>query len=388
MQNIKNKKIIVYVHHGGIISGGYDDKMFSFILSGNPKEAINIKFPFGHDSVGSIRTIIFKEGEKSYFESQIKFHRPEMISYLKDFFYGLFYGMKYGKGADLFVAMDSLLVLVGLLLRKLGYVKKVAYSMIDYTPQRYENIILDKLYYFIDKIACYHSDVVWPLHKRMIEGRAEDGKINKGKINFLEVPTGNESDQYADEDYANFNRKKVVYFGGVLKSKGADLFIPIVKSLIDKGLSDVIFECIGGGDIDYLKEQARQYGVEKNCIIHGRVNDPKEVDQMLLRCGVAIAPFYPEDKNNFSYYADPGKVKIYVGCGLPVIITDVPPVAKDLEACHAGLIAKYDADDFADKILEVISDEKRYRNFRNNALQFGRQFAWPKVFEKALNNIL
>lgn len=386
-ERIKNKKIAIYAHNGGGSSGGWDDGLLGYLLELNVKEIIRVDFPFGRFSVSSsVRVNIYKKGCKCYSsQSFIKFHKPEPISYLKDFLYGIFYGFKFAKETDLFVGMDNLLALVGIILKKMGLIKKVAYCIIDYTPRRFKNPALNKLYYFIDKVACYNSDIVWPLNEVMIKGRAKDGKLDINRVKREVVPFGNNSDKYKDEDYNRYDKSKIVYFGGIMKSKGAELFVSIIQSLINRGMSNFVFECVGGGDLDYLKNEIKKNKLEKYFKIYGRVKEHKKVENILFRCGIAVAPYCPGDKNTFSYYADPGKVKVYLGCGLPIVITNVPPIAKEISVQNAGLIARYEGDDFADKILNI---NGKYSFYRDNSKKFGKEFAWSKIFNKALNSIL
>ncbi len=153
-------------------------------------------------------------------------------------------------------------------------------------------------------------------------------------------------------------------------------------------IKDFTFVCVGGGDVDYLKQEVKKSGLEKYFEIIGRMQDMEKVEKILLSCGVAVAPYYPEDKNNFSYYADPGKVKIYLGCGLPVVITDVPPVARSVVRHKAGLLAEYNAKDVAMQIQCIISSEQTYRKFQKNALRFGKECEWRVIYKKAIENIL
>ena len=50
----------------------------------------------------------------------------------------------------------------------------------------------------------------------------------------------------------------------------------------------------------------------------------------LPTCGVALAPYVNEEKGTFKY-AEPLKVKDYLGCGLPIIITRVPDIANEID---------------------------------------------------------
>lgn len=382
-----NKKIVILSHScEGTV--GIDDELFQWLQDEGYREAVLVKFPFVHSTTGAIRTDVFRGGKIYRYRSLIKFYKPEVLSFAKDFFYAFYYCLRFGRGADLVIGSNNLLSAAAILARKLGAVKKVAYNIIDYTPRRYSNGLINSIYYWLDRRACYNSDVVMPLDPAMTRGRSDDGQLNMNWVKQLVIaPFGNNSHRYSEKDYAGADAKKIVYMGGVLKNKGADLFVPIAKSLIKAGLKDWHFEVIGGGDLEFLREAVAKAKLDDYFTIYGRVQDQAEMERMLMSCGVAIAPYFPEDKNNFSYYADAAKVKVYSGCGLPVVVTAVPPVAKAVEAAKAGLIADYDADDFAAKIMAICGDQKVYAKYRQAALKFGRDFAWPTIFSKMMTEI-
>jgi hypothetical protein len=97
---------------------------------------------------------------------------------------------------------------------------------------------------------------------------------------------------------------------------------------------------------------------------------------------VAIAPYDPADANSFTFYSDPGKVKVYLGCGLPVVLTDVPPIARVLAREGAGRIARYDATDLAETVASVMRSAE-YLAVRARAAAMGCEYEWTRVFENA-----
>lgn len=376
--NLKEQKIILFAHNSGG-EGNYDDELFSYFLDNKVSKIIKIDFPFGEKSLKTIRFKQYKsQKEHTKFESKIKFSTPTLLSYLKDVIMGFYYGFKFGKNTDLFIGMDNLLVLVGLILKKFRIVKQVYYVVIDYTPIRYSNNLLNKIYYKLDKIALYNSDIVLGLNNIMIDQRIKDHNLNRDKINYKVAPFGNYSSKRQEGDYQN-DKNNLVYFGGIMKSKGCELFVPIMQSLKEKGFENLKLHIIGGGDIEWLEEQVKQSKLEDNIKIYGRIEKTEDIDKILLSSGIAIAPYYPEDKNNFSYFADPGKVKVYLGCGLPIVITDVPPIAKDIQSQKAGLIAEYKADSFADAIIKIYN---KYEKYNKNAIIMGKEFDWNFIFNK------
>jgi len=221
----------------------------------------------------------------------------------------------------------------------------------------------------------------------MIKARFEAERVSREKVRYHVISSGNKSDNYSAEWFQKNQVNRIAYLGGVIKSKGAELFIPIIRNLINRGFNDVIFECVGGGDIDYLREEARKQGVEDSVKIYGLVEDFSKVEAIMQKCSVAIAPYCPHDKNSFTFFSDPQKIKDYLGWGLPVVLTDVPPNAKDIVTAGAGLLAEYDANDIAAKIQKIIEDKEVYQRFRQSAIEMGKKYSWTNVLTKAVSGL-
>lgn len=101
---------------------------------------------------------------------------------------------------------------------------------------------------------------------------------------------------------------------------------------------------------------------------------------------LAIA-MYDKKKDTFTYYADPTKLKDYLSAGLPILLTDIPHNALEIEKNKCGLIIKYDKVSISRAVVSLMKDEDKLKEFRLNALKYIRQFEWVKVFEKALSTI-
>jgi glycosyltransferase involved in cell wall biosynthesis len=383
MIDLKDKKIAIFSHDQEGTTGT-DDEIVKYALEKGCADLVNIKFPFIYSSDGAIRLKFIKNKKERQEKSWIKFYKPQSLAYLKDAILGFFYGLRYLRGCDLFFGMNNLLVFVGILLKKIGIVGKVIYYVIDYTPVRYGNRFLNGLYYKLDEIALYGSDYVVSLNEAMLFGRVRDKGLDMKKINYAIAPFGNNS-LSLEKKQRRHDKNSIVYFGRINKNKGSELFVPIAKSLINRGFGNFIFEIIGGGDVEYLRTEIKNNSLERYFNLAGRIDRQEDVDKLLLECGVALASYYPEDKNNFSYYSDPGKVKVYLGCGLPIVITNVPPIAKDVEKTGSGLIAEYNPDDFADKILKILEN---YEFYENNATKFGKEFDWNNIFDGLFNKIM
>lgn len=344
------------------------------------------QFPFQYSVDGSIKIRRYKQGKlvKEH-RSLIKFYKPEYFSYVKDIILGVIYGLKFCRASDLFIGTPNILVLVGLILKKIGVVKKVVYYQIDYTPIRYKNRFLNDLYFFVDRYVCYRCDEVWSLTQEMINKKTEDKSWDINRIRYRIVPIGNDSDRLKTVDEDKYHHNRIVYFGGIYKNKGVELFVPIAKSLVKRNFSDFVIECIGGGEVDDLKNEIKKNRLEKHFIVHGQIENKEDAENIMQKGAIALAPYYPEDKNNFSYYSDPGKIKDYLACGLPVVITAVPPIAKLLEAKGVGLISAYDPNAFAGSIISLLSNKRTLVDAKRKARILGLTYSWNNIFKSVFN---
>jgi glycosyltransferase involved in cell wall biosynthesis len=373
---LKNKKIVIFSHYA---TTGACEELRNWLVEERVREVVYVAFPFGPNPDRFIRVERFVGGEpqpvrRSWFRVRL----PEPVAYAKDFVCALGYAVRFGRSADVLVAGDCLLAAAGVLVRWLARVRRVVYYMIDYTPVRYGNRWLNACYCGLDRFAAMRADAVWPLTPQIIQRRFDAGRLDKRRVRWYTVPYGSHP-----VPPGPYDRLHVVYMGDVVRNKGAELFVPMAQEL-KKRVPGFRFTVIGGGrDVQALRGAVRMAGLEDCIEVCGFVRDIGEVVKRLSGAGVAVAPYYPFDANSFTFYADPGKIKVYLGCGLPVVLTDVPPIAKTLEQAGAGRTARYDAFSFAHAVAVLLNDPA-YPLIRENARKLGEKNAWPGVLTEAL----
>ncbi len=379
---LADKKIVVFSHYA---TTGACEELRDWLVASRVREVVYVAFPFGSDLRRPIRVERYRYGERiSEHRSLFRLKLPEPVAYLKDFLYAICYAVRFGRKADVLVAGDNLLAAAAILARWLSGARRIVYYMIDYTPVRYANRLLNACYYALDRFAATRSDAVWPLTPQIIQGRFEAGRLDERQVRWYTVPYGSHPQKAIP--VAACDRKRVVYMGDVLRNKGVELFVPMARELKHL-VPDFRFTIIGGGkDLSALREEVQMAGLDNHFDICGFVEKFDDVVGHLVEAGVAVAPYYPFDANNFTFFSDPGKIKVYLGCGLPIVLTDVPPIAKDIEERGAGKIARYDAAEFANSVSAILMD-KDYPQIRENARRLGEQYAWPKVFAEAFERL-
>jgi len=113
------------------------------------------------------------------------------------------------------------------------------------------------------------------------------------------------------------------------------------------------------------------------------------VERVLIRCAVGIAPYEDreESKVNMKKYTDPTKPKVYMACGLPVVITAVPPIAKEIERNQAGIVIPYSKESLINAISLMFTDDKFWKSARRNASSLAARYNWDSVYNKAFGDL-
>lgn len=325
--------------------------------------------------------------ENGKFESKHEafFYRlPESMRHIKDVFYTIYWVLRKKERIDLFIGSDNFMSFIGILLKWIGKVDRVILYTIDYVPARFGNQLLNFLYRFFDRISLKYCASVWNVSENIATARKRYGNLGKEKyVDQITVPLGIWYDRIPKISLDKKDRYTLIFLGHLLSKQGLDIVIKAVKRIKNK-FPLVKLVVIGKGpDRKRLENLAKRIGVIESVSFLGFVEDHRKVEQILAKCTIAVATYKPEP-GSFTYFADPGKIKSYLGAGLPIILTDVPKIAPELEKRKCAVICKYDESDVATKITDLLSNETTLGTYSANALRIAKDYDWNKVFSKAM----
>lgn len=295
---------------------------------------------------------------------------PGPLTWGKDFVVSLSVPFWAHGKADTFVGIDSLNAAGGLVLRALGQVGHVTFWTIDYAPARFGSRLLNRVYFALDRLCVTRCDETWNLSPRMVQGRAERGVHGPQRV----VPMG----ASPRRPVAAVHPHRIVHMGSLLAKQGVQVGVEALP-LIRAAAPDAHLLVVGDGPFRReLEELAARAGVAEAVQFTGYVEDHEEVEQLIAESAVALATYDP-GQVDFTYYADPGKIKTYLAAGVPVVATDVPWSAQWLAERGAGVIVEYRPEDVARGVLELFADP----GARAAAVTLGRSCDWERIFDDA-----
>lgn len=309
---------------------------------------------------------------------------PALLLWAKDFAYALRRGWTASRSGPipLWIGIDCLNAFAGLLLKALGRVDSVIYYVIDYTPQRFANPLLNGAYHWVERRAARGADLIWNLSEAMQAVHAGLGVEPRRNI---VVPVGVELDKVRLAPRAKVKRKRLVYMGALQQSKGVQLLIQALPA-IRRRVPGAELHIIGYGDYEAaLQAQAAASPAAQAIRFHGAW-DHDRLFRELSSYGVAFAT-YLDDKDNYTRWADPTKPKEYLACGLPLVITKVPWTWKAVADPRKpmGLAIDYSLKPLVQAASKLLGDPQFYWRCRANALAFASGLSWPSIYRDAFD---
>jgi glycosyltransferase involved in cell wall biosynthesis len=276
---------------------------------------------------------------------------------------------------DVWFGFNPLACARGLAARQTGRAGRVVLWSVDFVPDRFgHRTIATRVYDRLDRSSCARADARVELSQAARDARNRRHRLTGDAARALVVPMGAWMERVPTTSRASFRKGRVVFLGHLVPRQG-------VATLLD-ALGTRAADVIGTGPLEAdLRAQAERSGA--NVTFHGYVADHREVERLLSSAAVAVAP-YAQTADTFSRYADPGKLKAYLAAGLPIVLTNVPPNAHEIEAEAGAEIVADTAAGIRGAIERALASEEDWQARRDAALGYARRFDWSVLLGDAL----
>ena len=277
---------------------------------------------------------------------------------------------------DVYIGVDPLNALAGIILRYLRRVDTAIFYTSDYSPSRFNNKVLDRAYHAIDKYCVKHADEVWSVSSRIVSIRKQMGLEDAKNILVPNAPPA----EYAKLFSPKKNKYELVTLGIVDKQLDSAGMIKAIAKLKDK-YPKIKFTIIGNGPEEAnLKKLAADSNVADRVEFTGRLAF-KDAQARVAKAGIGLALY--TGIWGFNKYGDSTKCREFFTYGLPVISTDTHATVDELVAQGAGVLVEQSTDDYASAVDDII---EKYDRYAENSLKLGRKYLG--IHEAQLQRVL
>lgn len=360
-----------------------DDDLVLFLNQNKRENVLHIYHDFSDAPGRQSHAVWYQRGSefRSFHSADYRW-LPEPLVYVKEALFMIVTIVRTLKRWQCYIGMDGLCVWWGNALRGVGLVKRTVYWAIDFVPEkRFDTRFKNWIYHTINISGYRRSDEMWDLSPRMAEAREKYLNISQASYRFQRVvPYGLWWDRIKRYSYQKCEPTTLVFMGHLIEKQGVQCVIEALPELIRR-IPGFRFKIIGEGAFrTALENLAREKGVLKCCEFYGKIPTNTQLEEEVARATVAIAP-YVKSLDTWTYYADPGKVKSYLACGVPVVLTELPWNASLIRDKECGLITTGSPEDIVEKVA-LLMDPERNSRFRLNAGEFSKAFDYKYLFSE------
>lgn len=189
------------------------------------------------------------------------------------------------------------------------------------------------------------------------------------------VECGIDKENYAfDPGISKFEQPTILYVGRLKKYKSVETGI-LALPMIQEKIPEACLVIIGSGDHQpVLKELVDKMGLHESVEFKGFV--PHEVKiEYLRRSHVSIYPSLKEGWGLTNIEAN--------ACGTCVLASRVPGLKDSVDEGKSGLLFEYgDISDFANKAINILSDDVLRSTLEKGALMHAAGFSWDKAADQ------
>lgn len=284
---------------------------------------------------------------------------------------------------DGWLGFNNLMCLPGLLGRRRGRVGRVVYWAVDFVPNRFgEGSPLTRVFDAVDAYCCRAVDYRLEVAQPALEGRNARLGLTEAEAPAGLCPIGTWLDRVPKVGPEAWQGRRVVFIGHLVERMGVDTMVDALRILHERGVR-IEADIAGRGPLEQeLRAKASAVGLDGSLTFHGFISDHRKLEELLSHGAVALAP-YSTRVESFTRFADPSKLKSYLGAGLPMLLTDVPPNAAELEREAGAQVVEDTPEAFADAIEAILEAPAEWRRRREAALHYAQRFDWNIVLDEA-----
>ena len=286
---------------------------------------------------------------------------------------------------DLFIGVESLLAICGGLLRRVGLVKDSVYYISDWSPWKFANPTLNRVYLEMDRAACRLCDHIWNYTYAIADARRDIlhfDDANFGRQHW--VPFGFIPDGVVIPPDEDVDLNRLVFCGGIGPENGLDVIVEALPA-IRAALPGVRLDVLGDGpDLPRLKARATELDLDGAITWHGFVTDRRHILDAQLGAALALAPYAPLE-NSVKRFGDVIKIREAIGCGLPIVTTEVPPSHREVRDKNLGRVIEYSPQALTEAVVGLLSDRAAYFAVRANVVAASRENLWENIYARTLD---
>lgn len=391
--NLKDKDILI----AGQLKTSLTENLESFLVPrAKTVGVIGISSPFA--TINLSRCTLYRDGEKikewqlpAFTLKKVTTWNYPLItfSYLVFVYSFLLAFLHMRKRFDIYIGISTFSTIFGMTYKIFGGTRKLIYYCLDYyvTPKGYGfRRWLNFLFRVVEPRILRSSDFVWNLSSRIRDAHVKFFGFRPDEYPQAIVPVSYRGSFSRNLSLGERERWTIGFVGSLSENQGLQLVIEALPELIKK-YPQINVRVIGHGLFaGELQKMVKERGLHDKVLFYGFIADENKVNALLSRCMIGLATYTGAFMDN-SLFTEPGKPKLYLMLGLPVIVTESISLSNLIEENKAGKKIPYEKGMFIAAVEEIIGDDNRFQEYRKgveSAKPFCRsEYVYQEAFSQS-----
>lgn len=289
-----------------------------------------------------------------------------VIRYLYEIFNNIFYiillKIKYKNNT--YVWIDPLNAFAWVIMRKLWFLSRSIFYTPDYSPKKFSNTLLNKIYHWIDKFSVKYSDETWNISSRVTELREQLNYKNKN-VFLPNVPW-----LLKITKDINYEKYSIITSWSLKSQLDHKKMIDVIKK-IKINFPDVRYYIAWDGEKrEELENHVKTLWLEDTVIFLWFLKYSEYIE-IVARMWVWVALY--TGSMEFNYYWDSTKCREFMHFWMPILTTDFHSTAKEINDFNVWIVHKENItiNDYA-KSLTLIFE--KYDDYAKNSRKLWEKY--------------
>lgn len=260
--------------------------------------------------------------------------------------------------------------------------RKVVYDAHEFEINRFPNQSKSskKVHYWLEKIMIGFADKVITVSQSIADEYSKIYNIPAPELilncpHFVDV--NNKDDKFRNELGISSNSKILLYQGALSKGRGVEFLLDTFSRI---KCSNFVLVFMGYG---VLEEKIKKEAMISDRIFFKSAVQPDQVLQYTASADFGIS--FIEDVSLSYRYSLPNKIFEYIMVGIPVIVSDLPEMARIVQQYRVGIVVDTKSENgFFDSLIQEIKSldmEKLQTNLENAR----KVFNWENQEKKLIS---
>lgn len=328
-----------------------------------------LKHPFTFTDITVSELYLYSNGTPSLVGSYKKVN-SDILNLIKDFFVSVLVSFKLRGRVDKVIGFGSFNVAPFILTN--FFKRKVFFWGVDYSRERFANLLLNRIYLALETLACGYSTFIINQSRRQEDARIKHHHLNRSK-SFVSS-NGINIYPFAKTSLSHLD-SSLLYIGSITNQHGIVDFVDFFYVQNDLPFP---LHIIGSGEDDVVLQKTIQKAVHPGKIIYVGFKNQQEIQAYIESNKLksfGIAP-YSDTVNDHVYYGDSIKIKEYLAYDMPFITSNIAYIPNDLKPF--GIVYA----SFPKLLSKLTTDLSEFSFDKSRKDEILKHYTWNVLFDR------